>query len=282
MIRKYPKHFYEKERIEIAVSQIQHDLRKLLPDIDPKEWKKIDLNISGWFDGKKYELEPVHDFWNFFGGFARGLKLKSLLFWITADNVKWSKKEVPLAEIVITWDYPTFSGFMGKAPYSASEVISFLNKPKNAGNLEEQKKNSDMHSYKYPERDNFPIVVFFDARGGVIDKPPGYYILEGNRRVARSIVYNKKTITAFVGELNQNEVWPENFWFRTGVLRDLIFLAIAYEKEKDDLAFRVVRDFYQLLLRDFENVRITTIDKSFKNFEKSKRLLEEIMLEDLK
>ena len=225
-IHKYPKHFYDPIRIEIAVSQLQHDFRKLLPSVSKNEWKNIDKDISEWFSGEEFELEPVHDFWNFFGGAARELKLKSMLFWITAENVTWKKDEVKTSEIVITWDFPGLE-FMGKAPYRVKDVIAKLNQPEYKELLDSMRKDSDKRSKKYMPRDQFPVILFHDSRGGVIDNLRGHYILEGNRRVVRAIVRKEEKVSAYVGKFtSSDEKWPKNYWIRTGILRDLIFLAI--------------------------------------------------------
>ena len=270
-------------RVEIAVNQVQHDCRKLFPSIPEKEWKKIDRDIRGWFDGDANELEPAHDFWNFFGCFARSLKMKSLLSWVTAENVTWSKEDVPLKKIIYTWDFPGLE-FMGKAPYRASKVIEILQDKKNRNKRRELANDAAARSKKFCPRDQFPIILLQDSKGGVINSSPGYYILEGNRRVTRAILKNKEKIPAFVGKLTnaQEDIWPENYWLITGMLRELIFLSVGYNKKKDQQSFEVIRKFYQLLLRDFEIARIATFDKSFKNFERDEKLLLDIFLEDLK
>jgi hypothetical protein len=279
---KYPRHFYDPMRIEIAVSQIQHEFRKLFPSLSLDQWDLMDRDISEWFCDEKFELEEAHDFWNFFGGVARGLKLKSLLFWVTASNVLWSKEEVFIRDIVMTWDYPGFS-FMGKAPYPAEDLIKKFSQ-KDMANRKESMANDEIErSKKYAPRDHFPIVLFHDPKGGILNKFPGYYVLEGNRRTARSVLLDNNKILAFVGRFKKEEdFWPEDYWFRTGILRDLIFLSNYYNKARDGLGFRVVRSFYQLLMRDLNIVRFATFDKTFKDFERNERLLKEIMIEDLR
>ena len=282
MILKYPKHFYEPIRREIAISQMQHDLRKLLPSAKEEQWQAFDRDITQWFEGEDYELEPVHDFWNFFGGFSRELKLKSLIFWITAENVNWIKKEVKVDDIIITWDFPGLE-FMGKAPYQAKLVRNYLNRKENKILKKSLLEDSKYRSGRYLPRDQFPIVLFYDSKGGVINSFKGYSILEGNRRTVKTIVEGGEKILAYVGQFkNKDDNWPKNFWIRTGMLRDLIFLAIDYDREDDEKAFRTVRNFYQLLLRDFDLARVATFDKSFKNFETNQRLREELLMEDFK
>jgi hypothetical protein len=280
-IFKYPKHFYDPIRIEIAVSQMQHDFKKLFPSLNSKDRENIEKNIVEWFQGEEYELEPVHDFWNFFCGVTRGLKLKSLASWITAENVSWREEFVKLSDIVITWDFPGLD-FMGKAPYKVSDVKTQIFSSKNEKVLKKIREDSHYRSQRYTPRDHFPVILLHDPKGGIIDSLSGYYILEGNRRIVKAIVENKDKINSYVGRLKDEEKWPKNYWVSTGILRDLIFLAINYEKEGDERAFNVTRNFYQLLLRDFDLARVATIDKSFKNFEKNERLQKELLSEDMK
>jgi len=281
MLRKYPKHFYEPIRIEIAANQIRHDLRKLLPDIKADQWKIIDTDIEDWFEGEDYELEPVHDFWNFFGGFSGGLKLKSLLSWVTAENVIWEKADINVRDIIVSWDYPGLE-FIGKAPYQASLIIKELQKIKQSKREELLKKDSDFRSKRYPARDQYPIILFDNMNGQVFCKHQGFYILEGNRRTIRAILTNKEKIKAYLGKFKDDSNWPRNYWIRTDLLRELIFLANYYEIERDEKAFKTIRNFYLLLLRDFDIARIATFDKSFKYFEKNDRLEKEILEEDFK
>jgi truncated hemoglobin YjbI len=281
-MKKYAKHFYEEIRKEIAIAQIQHDLRKLFPSLGYDQWKEMDKCIARWFEGEEFELEPVHDFWNFFSGFSRGLKGKSLISWVTAENVNWTKEDIKTDDIYITWDFPGLE-FMGKAPYLAKNVARELFLAKNQSILESTKKDSIERSNKYYPRDHFRIILFEDKKGEIINRHSGYYILEGNRRVVRSIVLKQPIIRAYVGRfVNEEDSWPMNYWINTGILRDLIFLSIGFEKAGDEKSFELVRKFYQLLLRDFDLARVATIDKSFKNYETNKKLLYELLMEDLK
>jgi|GEM_PF-948766 len=278
---KFPEHFKEPIRIEMAVCQIQEQFRKLFPSVPLEIWPKIDLNIADWFFGEDFELEPIYDFWNFFGGISRELKMKSLELWITAENVKWQKKEIPISEIIMTWDFPGLE-FMGRAPFKISDLIEVFSNPALICKKEELKKLSENRSKKYAPRDHFPITVFFDPVGGVINSYKGYYILDGNRRTVKAVIEDRKTISAYVGKFKSSqERWPRDFWLPTGMLRDLVFIAKGLEKNNDYKAFEVLRRFYQLLLRDFDVVRIATIEKTFKNFEKDERLLLDIILKDM-
>ncbi|MCL5795378.1 MAG: hypothetical protein M1338_03395 [Patescibacteria group bacterium] len=103
MKNKYSPHFYEPLRIKIAKDLIEKECRKLFPSIrDNKLWKKIDIDISNWFEGKYSELAPVHDLWNGLEGIMCGFKLKDTLTYITAKNINWSLKYYRLWQTTIT------------------------------------------------------------------------------------------------------------------------------------------------------------------------------------
>ncbi|MEM2145785.1 MAG: hypothetical protein QW279_10515, partial [Candidatus Jordarchaeaceae archaeon] len=90
----YPKHIYEPIRIEIATSYIKHEFRKLLWRIPEKYFEKIDKDIKSWMNSP--ELATPRDFWNGFHGIAMGFKLKiGLIYLVTAENIKWSKRQFP-------------------------------------------------------------------------------------------------------------------------------------------------------------------------------------------
>lgn len=278
---QYPKHFYDPLRIEIATIQIQHDLRKLLPSLDRSNWDVIDHDVAEWPDGERFEMETLHDFWNFFDGFSRGLKLKSLINWITASNVEWSKEEIPLDEAIIIWDFPGLE-FMGSSPYKIFNVKKYLQKICKDGKMASLITDSEFRSNRFPPRDYFRIIVIEDKQGKILGNTKGFYVLEGNRRTIRAMLHDQKYISAYVGRLEKDALWPENYWIRTGTLRDLVFLAHYYNLNKDEHSLESVRKFYQLLLRDFDIVQKTTASHVFKYIEKDDKFLNEIFTKELK
>lgn len=76
---KYPKHIYDKVRVEAATQLLQKECIKLLPSLDKSEWQKVCEDVSAWYDGEKSDLMPVHDFWNLADGIMVGSKLKQVV-----------------------------------------------------------------------------------------------------------------------------------------------------------------------------------------------------------
>lgn len=282
MALKYPAHFSEPIRFEIAISQIQHDLRKLFPSVPISVWSKIDQDIADWPNGRKFEITPIHDFWNFFWGFSRGLKLKSLINWITAENISWTKEDVNVDNIWITWDFPGFE-FMGKSPYCGADIRKRLNLPQMESVRKRLTEESDFRSDRYAPRDQFPVILIEDNKGRIFKTIKGYFDFEGNRRVIRAILLDQKTIPAFLGKFkNPDDKWPKNYWINTGFLRDLVFLSHGYNLSKDHYAAEKVREFYQIILQDFQIAQINTLFLVFNYIETDDKFLKELLSKELK
>lgn len=264
-------HFEEKIRIEIAVSQIKHDFRKLFPMLEDAAWEVIDKDIENWICGDDYELEPVNDFWNFFSGITRELKLKSLLFWVTAENVRWSLESIPTSSIVLTWDFPGLE-FMGKAPFRLGELTT---RKEYRESKKELASESLRYAKKFPPRDHFPIVLFSDPLGGILGRSPGNYVLEGNRRAVKAFVLGEKKTTAYVGRFDgARERWPKNFWISTGFLRNIIFISDCMERYKKEEQYELTSKFFELMVNEFPMAEIQTRKRAFKNFEGNQRLFQ--------
>ena len=89
---RYKKHLSDPLRLKIAYSYVQHELRKLFPNLrDKATWGKIDSEVIGW-SGKNPTLVPVRDFWNGVNGISTGFKLKQIVTWLTSENIKWEIK----------------------------------------------------------------------------------------------------------------------------------------------------------------------------------------------
>lgn len=266
---KYPKHIKEPIRIKIAAEQFQHEFRKLFPSIKQKDWRKIDKDIYNWFDGEASELMPVHDFWNAFEGVLRGFKLKSLLFWITAENICWVEKKVKVRDTILTWA-PQLS-FMGGSPYRASEIIATLKNPKNKKIKEKLRSDSDKRVKSFVPRDFHKVILINNKGEGLVTEFTehksfgGYEILEGNRRVLRVIIYDKEYIDAYVGEFKGKEKRPKNYWVPTGFLRNLVFLANVFLAKGNKKAFNNIKAIYKEILKESEFARNISRYRVFKS-----------------
>ena len=225
MKKNYSKHFYQPIRTKIASETIQRELRKLLRSVPENLWPKLDHDVESWFEGKQSELSPVHDFWNGFEGITQGFKLKNILPYLTAKNIEWRKGEIPLEQIFFTSNLSIIS-FLAKVPFKAKLLIDFITQPGNQLKVQEIISDSAKQSCSSIRRDNYRIIV--------LKNKDGFYLLDGHRRVFRSIIKGKQDIKAFIGEYSYGKS-PEDWWVSTGFLRNLKRL-VEYNPEDKQLA----------------------------------------------
>lgn len=213
MGREYPDHIYNENRIEIASELIEHEMRKLLPSINGKEnWDKVQQNILDWFSGQNSGLASVHDFWNGFEGIMLGFKLKMLLPYLTAENITWQLKDVPLLEIIVPWaDHILPKKYFSGNKISGQEIIDKISSDSSLKN--EIRKGCDYHSnYPVGGRNYYPVIL--------LDTKDNHKTLDGNRRVITAIVNDQKNIKAWVAKISDDSPL-KNYWISTGLLRNL-------------------------------------------------------------
>lgn len=228
MEQVYPKHIYEPIRQEIAVSYIRHELRKYLPSVREEEaWKKIDGDVTNWFDSSLY-LYPVRDFWNGFYGVMMGFKLLIHLHeFVTAENVIWERKQIPL-------DALTFSGFTPRelgAKFEGMEAKTIADYY--AVNKGEQKDHFNLLKSKYEntfERVSDPIIVTQKR----VDDKDKLIIYKGNARASLAILSGKDSIEAYVSSFQGDGRVLRNFWVPTVLLLETTHLVKSFWKEKNE------------------------------------------------
>ena len=208
----YPLHIYEKIRVEIGQSYLNHEFHKLFPSIqDPKIWDLINNDIEDWFD-KSPNLFPVRDFWNGLDGISRGFKLKNIVARLTSQNIEWSYQEVPLDSLVITASFKELAE-LGNKP-SIQTIRKFY---ENTELGKEQKANDiatlDSMASTRVMRDEEAITI--------VGKDKRFEIIDGNRRSWTAMLRGKSTICAAVGEvINDPAIF--NIWLPTPILMDLV------------------------------------------------------------
>jgi hypothetical protein len=203
----FPDHIYSAERIELAKMILQKELRKLLLDLPSDAWLAIDNSMQGWLDGPlKFHLEDasLRDFWDAFAAVIEGIKLKpNFTAWVTAQNVRWSKKTMAIKDLQMTsfltqlQEIPTI---VRRNDIPFAELADLLAKHPEA--LARQKQLIDEHSND-PSQDVYPIIVQ-KAKNGLPK------VIDGNRRTLKALIYNQATIDAWIGELEGER--PLNFW----------------------------------------------------------------------
>ncbi len=228
--KTYPKHIYEPIRSEIAKSYVQHEFRKLLWRIPKEYFKKIDKDISDWPISP--ELAIPRDFWNGFHGIAMGFKLKiGLIYLITAENIKWEKVDYPVEKLWFGVEQRE-TRLVRDGKLSAKEVKNYYSKRENISHKMKFLKLNDKLSKETSPRDHHPII----ATQGTVDKELVYSVQDGNRRLAKAILEDKKNILTYLGTYETKRKEPRNYWIPTSVLMDNLFFAkTAYDQENEKL-----------------------------------------------
>lgn len=245
MNKEYPKHVYEPIRIRAAREIIQKELIKLFPSVSKNLWPEIAKDVRNWFNGEKSELASVHDFWNGFEGITQGFKLKGILCWLTAENIRWREKTIPVNKIIFSTDLPILS-FLAKVPFKAQLLIDFIKNSENWKKFLEIRCDSDFHSRTSFSRDDYRILV--------VQNKKGYYeLLDGHRRVIRKIVYHKKIIKAYVGKFTTKSQLPKNYWVSTGFMRNLV--RIANENNHDKKIIKAISVIINSTIKKYDNMK---------------------------
>jgi len=201
MKTEYPKHLSEKIREEVAINYLEHELRKIFPSIDKKE-------IFGLMNSK--ELCNPRDFWNGLHGISMGFKLKNILYLATAENIVWSKKQLKCWEISFGVELESTRKIRA-GKITGQEFADFYCQ-NNEIREDELKKVIKIRGNSL-ERENDPIVV--------LENKEMISVHDGNGRLARYILENKKEIWAFVGKMKGKV--PTNYWLPTSFLTEFLF-----------------------------------------------------------
>ena len=263
--KTYPKHIHEPIRSEIAKSYVQHEFRKLLWRIPKEYFKKIDKDISDWLISP--ELAIPRDFWNGFHGIAMGFKLKiGLIYLITAENIKWKKVDYPVEKLWFGVEQRE-TKLIRDGKLSAKEVKNYYSKRENISHKMKFLKLNDKLSKETSPRDRHPII----AIQGTVDKELVYSVHDGNRRLAKAILENKKNILAYLGTYETKEKEPRNYWIPTSVLMDNLFFAkTAYDQKSEELFNNYMETLKDMLKKSESSVyemkeRALTKKQPFRN-----------------
>lgn len=212
MQKIYPKHLYDATRRKIAVSYLQHELRKLFPSIKEDEYfSSIDKEVAAWFSDNP-TLTPVRDFWNGVHGISMGFRLKHIAVWLTSTNMEWKEQTVAVKGIKFGTSFKELS-VVGKHP-SVEEVRDWYFDPKHSEELEAARKAHKRRSAETADRDTFPVILRKLLNDDVI-------VMDGNRRLLRAVLFEIDEIKAFVGTQTENPPIKDH-WVSTSLLLDLV------------------------------------------------------------
>ncbi len=203
-------HLYEPFRREIAVSYVQQEMRKLFPQLrDNSLWYLMDKQIAGW-----YEDLSIRNFWNAVHGISMGFRLKSLVPWITSLNMQWREIDLPVEKLWFGGRFGPLPSLGMKVSEEVSAVKNALLQPENKEIFDQTKKDMKEKYQETAPRDDFPVFV--------IRKEEKLRVIDGNRRVLKAILEDKKTIRATIGEPIAEPAIYEH-WVPTSLLVDLVF-----------------------------------------------------------
>ena len=203
-------HLYESLRRKIAVSYIEQEMRKLFPQSrDASLWYSMDKQIAGW-----YESLSIRNFWNAVHGISMGFRLKSLVPWITSLNMQWREIDLPVEKLWFGGRFGPLSSLGMKVSEEVGAVKNALLQPENKEILEQAKKDIKEKYQETAPRDDFPVFA--------VRKEEKLRVIDGNRRVLKAILEDRKTIRAVIGEPVAEPAIYEH-WVPTSLLADLVF-----------------------------------------------------------
>lgn len=203
-------HLYEPLRRQIAAQFIQHEWRKLFPQLRGEQmWKSIDAQIADW-----YETLTIRNFWNAIHGITIGFRLTSIVPWITSLHVKWEEKDVLFDELWFRGKFGPISSLEVETPDLAGAVKEAIFRHKNREFFEKTKQYFELHKNDTEPRSDSPIFV--------VRKKDKLRVIDGNGRVLKAIIDGKNSIRAVVGEPTAEPPLYEH-WMPTSLLVDLVF-----------------------------------------------------------
>lgn len=224
MPQDYPAHLYEPIRSEVANTYLKREFRKYFSSLrDIHSWKTIDADIDDWFiHPEVYSINGIRDYWDGFFGMATGFKLKNgLLEVITAENITWSKEELPLDNTLTTGGNMLYiHESLSASKLGARSLAEFFGKEENIGIAEKWEIEFRRHGEATFSRENFPIIV----EEQIFEGNKILATHDGNRRLLRAILEEKGSISAFVGRYSDDIGKPRNYWIATSYLIQCVYL----------------------------------------------------------
>lgn len=218
--------------MEVATSYIKHELRKLLWRVEKEQWEAIDRDVADWVkEPQAAGLNFPRDFWNLFHGMCMGYKLKiGLIYFVTARNVKWSRKTMAISKLWFGIDYPQ-TRVVGEGKLPAERVSKYYLDPEHAAEREEWWGEIKGKSGGSADRDEEPIIVVQKMH----EREMVYSVYDGNRRLAKAILEGREAVDVYLGEFVEGST-PKDGWIATTILMEnLLFARQAYERGDEGL-----------------------------------------------
>lgn len=203
-------HLSEPIRRQIATEYIQHEWRRLFPQLRGEElWQSIDTQIEDW-----YEMLGIRNFWNAIHGITTGFRLTSIVPLITSLNITWGERDVSFDELYFRGKFGPIASLEVDTPEFADSIKKAIFIQENQDFLEATKQYFESHKNDTEPRSDDPIFV--------LKKDGKLHVIDGNGRTLKAIAENKNSIRAFVGEPIAEPALLEH-WVPTSLLVDLVF-----------------------------------------------------------
>ncbi len=169
---------------EIANQYLYHEFLKIFWDVKDKSFRrKIKQSLF-----RMRKRDGKHTYWLLVAGIGEGWRVKWVYRLLTNPGYVWNLEERKISDLTMTGFNPQIvdriimrSGrnFYRFAEYYHKHRVFFK---KYMPNLKSQ-----------PERDNQPVLIFYDHKEGTMR------LFDGMRRTVLAAIANKKTIKAYVG-----------------------------------------------------------------------------------
>lgn len=240
----YPKHLNEKIRIELAISYLKHELRKLFPSIDLTD-------VDNLMNNK--EIAVPRDFWNGVHGVGMGFKLHiGFIYLNTAENIKWSFESIDIESLNFGVDRDLTRMADSR---SVEKIVEYLRD--NPKTYDKYLAEFKMSWVEDKQRETDPIII--------CEKKDGLAVYEGNGRLEKLILDKAKNTTGYVGRYTTTEKRPLNYWLPTSVIMDfLLFIYQAVEENNQDL-FKNQMIVLKNILRDSESGKKEFFERALSN-----------------
>lgn len=192
--------------------------------------------MIGWLDGRKSEMAPIHDYWNFLGGTLLSLKLKNIRSYLTSENITWKLEALDPKSIDLYWAVGTLSSYGDPDQDFTYDFVKahIIDQPdefaKNLKISDEKSKDTII------DRDHYPVIILRQLDGSL-------KLLDGNRRVMRAWLRDTDSINAWVGTVNKEPV-IYNQWVGADFLR---LLVAEYTENPTTKVFDLVRSQLKIL-----------------------------------
>lgn len=216
----YLPHITDPFRIKIAVGYVQHELRKLFPNIkDPQTWQVLDQAVLDMAENKNPTLAPIRDFWNGVDGISQGFRLKNIVTRLTSLHYHWEEKNIGITDLTFGTTFEELDMF--PAHITAEVVQQWYFDPKNKSQLAKALLAHKKRSSQTAPRDQFPLIVF--------QKDERILVSDGNRRLLQVILNQQPKVRVYLGKaIASPDIYEQ--WVPTSFFTNLVSINRYYSK----------------------------------------------------